>query len=155
MGSKNLPLKVISYVDSNKVKHHILGSFDVLARHGATCTIDLSISMATHPTFNAGRLKRYHDSQVSSPVEKPGENSPPQIEDESRGKNEQQVSEPVNGKQKGDGTHVNHAQASTKFRVGGSQNSMVNTPVELPSLTTKSDTHLDEGHQGPQTCWLG
>ncbi|POM63219.1 Pol protein, partial [Phytophthora palmivora] len=46
---------------SNKLKHRFIGPFAVLARHGAAYTIDLPKSMATHPTFYVGRVKRYHD----------------------------------------------------------------------------------------------
>ncbi|POM63266.1 Pol protein [Phytophthora palmivora] len=52
---------VVSSVESNKLKHRFIGPFAVLVRHGAAYTIDLSKSMATHPTFYVGRLKRYHD----------------------------------------------------------------------------------------------
>ncbi|POM65298.1 Pol protein [Phytophthora palmivora] len=48
-------------VESSKPKHRFIGPFAVLARHGAAYTIDLPKSMATHPTFYVGRLKRYHD----------------------------------------------------------------------------------------------
>ncbi|POM63907.1 Pol protein [Phytophthora palmivora] len=51
---------------SNKLKHRFIGPFAVLARHGAAYTIDLPKSMATHPTFYVGRLKRYHESAGSS-----------------------------------------------------------------------------------------
>ncbi|POM71043.1 LOW QUALITY PROTEIN: Pol protein, partial [Phytophthora palmivora] len=58
LDTKNLPL---SSVESNKLKHRFIGPFAVLARHGAAYTIDLPKSMATHPTFYVGRLKRYHE----------------------------------------------------------------------------------------------
>ncbi|POM59776.1 Pol protein [Phytophthora palmivora] len=64
LDTKNLPLKMVSSVESNKLNHRIIGPFAVLARHGAAYaayTIDLSKSMATHPTFYVGRLKRYHE----------------------------------------------------------------------------------------------
>ncbi|POM65832.1 Pol protein [Phytophthora palmivora] len=60
LDTKNLPLKVVSSVESNKLKHHFIGPFAVLTRHGAAYTIDLPKSMATHPTFYVGRLKRGH-----------------------------------------------------------------------------------------------
>ncbi|POM61425.1 Pol protein [Phytophthora palmivora] len=48
VNTKNLPRKVVSSVESNKLKHRIIGPFAVLARHGAAYTIDLPKSMATH-----------------------------------------------------------------------------------------------------------
>ncbi|POM57631.1 Pol protein, partial [Phytophthora palmivora] len=59
LDTKNLPLKVVSSVESNKLKlkHRFIGPFAVLARHGAAYTIDLPKSMATHQTFYVGRLK--------------------------------------------------------------------------------------------------
>ncbi|POM61719.1 Pol protein [Phytophthora palmivora] len=47
LDTKNLPLKVVSSVESNKLKHRFIGPFAVLARHGAAYTIDLPKSMAT------------------------------------------------------------------------------------------------------------
>ncbi|POM62090.1 Pol protein [Phytophthora palmivora] len=98
--NKNLPLTVVSSVESNKLKHHFIGPFAVLARHGTAYTIDLQKSMATHPTFYVERLKRYHDPQGSSSQlgEDPGKRSSAQIEAESRLQPEQLVSKPVNGK---------------------------------------------------------
>ncbi|POM76211.1 Pol protein [Phytophthora palmivora] len=49
--TKNLPLKVVSSVESNQLKHCFIGPFAVLARHGAAYTIDLPKPMATRPTF--------------------------------------------------------------------------------------------------------
>ncbi|POM76743.1 LOW QUALITY PROTEIN: Pol protein [Phytophthora palmivora] len=63
ISTKNLPLKVVSSVESNKLKHRFIGPFAVLARHGMAYTIDLPKAMATHPTFYVGHLKRYHDPQ--------------------------------------------------------------------------------------------
>ncbi|POM66408.1 Pol protein [Phytophthora palmivora] len=54
LNTNNLPLKVVSSVESNKLKHRFIGPFAVLARHGAAYTIDLPKSMATHPTFYVG-----------------------------------------------------------------------------------------------------
>ncbi|POM75026.1 Pol protein [Phytophthora palmivora] len=87
LDTKNIPLKVVSSVKSNKLKHRFIGPFAVLARHGAAYTIDLPKSMATHPTFYVGRLKRYHDPLGPSPrtEEGQGESSPPRNETESSG----------------------------------------------------------------------
>ncbi|KAG2874742.1 hypothetical protein PC118_g24200 [Phytophthora cactorum] len=63
LDTRNLPLATVSSVGSNKLKHRFIGPFAVLARHGASYTIDLPKSMKTHPTFYVGRLKRYHDPQ--------------------------------------------------------------------------------------------
>ncbi|POM79764.1 Pol protein [Phytophthora palmivora] len=84
------------------------GPFAVLARHGAAYTIDLPKSMATHPTFYVGRLKRYHDplGPPSQMEEDQGENPPPRNEAESFGQPELPVSEPVTDTQAG--THASH-----------------------------------------------
>ncbi|KAG3130302.1 hypothetical protein PI126_g20575 [Phytophthora idaei] len=63
LDTRNLPLATVSSVGSNKPKHRSIGPFAVLARHGASYTIDLPKSMKTHQTFYVGRLKRYHDPQ--------------------------------------------------------------------------------------------
>ncbi|POM66931.1 Pol protein [Phytophthora palmivora] len=108
LATKNLPLKVVSSVESNKLKHRFIGPFAVLARHGAAYTIDLPKSMATHPTFYVGHLKRYHDPLGPSPQTEggQGENSPPRNEAESSGQPELPVSKPVNDTQAG--THGSH-----------------------------------------------
>ncbi|POM78650.1 Pol protein [Phytophthora palmivora] len=97
LDTKNLPLKVVSSVESNKLKHRFIGPFAVLARYGAAYTIDLPKSMATHSTFYVGRHKRYHDplGPPSQTEEGQGENSPPRNEAESSGQPELPVSKPV------------------------------------------------------------
>ncbi|KAG3234811.1 hypothetical protein PI124_g20139 [Phytophthora idaei] len=45
------PLATASSVGSNKLKHRFIGPFAVLARRGASYTIDLPKLMKTHPTF--------------------------------------------------------------------------------------------------------
>ncbi|POM71564.1 Pol protein [Phytophthora palmivora] len=113
LDTKNLPLKVVSSVESNKLKHRFIGPFAVLARHGTAYTIDLPKSMATHPTFYVGRLKRYHDP-LGPPNQTEGgqgENSPPRNEAESSGQPELPVSEPVNDTQTG--THASHTKGMT------------------------------------------
>ncbi|POM75623.1 Pol protein [Phytophthora palmivora] len=111
--TKNLPIKVVSSVESNKLKHRFIGPFVVLARHGAAYTIDLPKPMATHPTFYVGRLQRYHDPLGPSPrpEEGQGENSPPQNETEPSGQPELPVSKPVNDTQAG--THASHTMGVT------------------------------------------
>ncbi|POM70716.1 LOW QUALITY PROTEIN: Pol protein [Phytophthora palmivora] len=101
LDTKNLPLK-------SKLKHRFIGPFAVLARHGAAYTIDLPKSMATHPTFYVGRLKRYHDllGLPTRMEEDQGEKSPPRNEAASSGQPELPVSESVNDKQTG--THASH-----------------------------------------------
>ncbi|POM66166.1 Pol protein [Phytophthora palmivora] len=96
LDTKNLPINLISSVGSNKLKHRFIGPFAVLARHGAAYTIDLPKSMATHPTFYVGRLKRYHDSlgPPSRTEEDQGEDSPPRNEAGSSGQPELPVSKP-------------------------------------------------------------
>ncbi|KAG3242387.1 hypothetical protein PI124_g12787 [Phytophthora idaei] len=63
LDTRNLPLDTVSSVRSNTLKHRFIGPFAVLARHGASYTIDLPKSMKTYPTFYVGRLKRYRDPQ--------------------------------------------------------------------------------------------
>ncbi|POM61146.1 Pol protein [Phytophthora palmivora] len=113
LDTKNLPLKLVSSVESYKVKHRFIGPFAVLARHGAAYTIDLPKSMATHPTFYVGRLKRYHDplGLPSRMEEDQGESSPSRNEAESSGQPELPVSKPVNKTQAG--THASHTKGMT------------------------------------------
>ncbi|POM58158.1 Pol protein [Phytophthora palmivora] len=113
LDTKNLPLKVVSSVGSDKLKHRFIGPFADLARHGAAYTIDLPKSMATHPTFYVGRLKRYHDplGLPSQTEEDQGENTPPRNEAETSGQPELPVSKPVNGTQAG--THASHTKGMT------------------------------------------
>ncbi|KAG3055509.1 hypothetical protein PI125_g25705 [Phytophthora idaei] len=61
LGTRSLPLDAVSSVGRGGLKHRFIGPFAVMARHGASYTIDLPKSMKTHPTFYVGRLKRYHD----------------------------------------------------------------------------------------------
>ncbi|POM81610.1 Pol protein [Phytophthora palmivora] len=50
------PLKVVTSVESSKLKHHFIGPFAVLARHGAAYTSGFPTSMAMHPTFYVEHL---------------------------------------------------------------------------------------------------
>ncbi|POM59670.1 LOW QUALITY PROTEIN: Pol protein [Phytophthora palmivora] len=111
LDTKNLPINLVSSVGSNKLKHRFIGPFAVLARHGAAYTIDLPKSMATHPTFCVGRLKRYHDplGLPSRTEEDQGENSPPR--NESSGQPELPVSKSVTDTQAG--THESHTKGMT------------------------------------------
>ncbi|POM60499.1 LOW QUALITY PROTEIN: putative retroelement [Phytophthora palmivora] len=187
LDTKNLPLNLVSFVGSNKLKHRFIGPFAVLARHSAAYTVDLLKSMATHPTFYVGRLKRYHDplGPPSRTEEDQDENSPPRNEAESSGQPALPVSKPVNDTQAGtyanhttgmtvpngkslgksythkpSGTntpaahkrasdHAPHGLESLSLDGGGSQNSAVNTPVELSSLTTQSVHILTKDLKGP------
>ncbi|POM69340.1 Pol protein [Phytophthora palmivora] len=152
--TKNLPINLVSSVESNKLKHRFIGPFAVLARHGATYTIDLPKSMATHPTIYVGRLKRYHNPLGPSPrtEEVQGENSPPRNEAVSSGQPELPVSESVSDKQTG--THASHTKASTEFLLGARRHSAVNTPVELSSLTTQTVNILTKDIKGPRLASL-
>ncbi|POM60740.1 putative retroelement [Phytophthora palmivora] len=157
VNTMNLPLNLVSSIGSNKLKHRFIGPFAILARPGAASTIDLLKSVATHPTFYVGRLKRFHD-----PLDLPsqteggqGENSPPRNEAESSGQPELPVSKPVTDTRAG----INESHTKGMMVQGGkssrknythkpiapteplpnrSRNSAVNTPVELSGLTTKS-----------------
>ncbi|POM69842.1 Pol protein [Phytophthora palmivora] len=104
---------VVISVESNKLKYRLIGPLAVLARHGAAYTIDLPKSMATHPTFYVGLLKRYHDSLglPSRTEEDQGENSPPRNETESSGQPELPVLKPVTDTHAG--THACHTKGMT------------------------------------------
>ncbi|POM60118.1 Pol protein [Phytophthora palmivora] len=108
LDTKKLPTNLVSSVGSNKLKHRFIGPFAGLDRHGTAYTIDLPKSMATHPTFYVGRLKRYHNplGLPSRTEEDQGENSPPRNEAESSGQPELPVSKPVTDTQVG--THASH-----------------------------------------------
>ncbi|POM81744.1 Pol protein [Phytophthora palmivora] len=115
--------RVVSSVESNKLKHRFIGPFAVLARHGAAYTIDLPKSM-THPTFYVGRLKRYHD-----PLDPPsqteggqGENASPRNEAESSGQPEPPVLKSVNDTQIG--THVIHTKGMAGPRLANLSGSL-------------------------------
>ncbi|POM74118.1 Pol protein [Phytophthora palmivora] len=144
LDTKNLTLKVASSVESNKLKHRFVGPFAVLARHGTTYTIDLPKAMTTHLTFYAGRRKQYHDPLGPSPRTEEGqdERSPPRNEAKPFGQPE---AKPVNGTQAG--THTSHTS-------GESRNSVVNSPVELASLTTKGVHILTKDLWGPRLASL-
>ncbi|POM76159.1 Pol protein [Phytophthora palmivora] len=113
LDTKHRPLNLVSSVGSYKLKHRFIGPFAVLVRRGTAYTIDLPKSMATHPTFYAGRLKRDHDPLGPSPwtEESQGENAPPRNEVESSGQPELPVWKPVNGTQAG--THECHTKGVT------------------------------------------
>ncbi|POM64743.1 LOW QUALITY PROTEIN: Pol protein [Phytophthora palmivora] len=99
LNTKNLPLTLVRSIESNKLKHRFIGPVGVLGRYGAANTIDLVKSMATHPTSYVGRLKRY-DGPYDLRPEKAEEgqewaSSPRQIEVESRGQHQQELSKPA------------------------------------------------------------
>ncbi|POM73900.1 Pol protein [Phytophthora palmivora] len=114
--------------ESNKLKHRFIGPFAVLARHGAAYTIDLPKSMATHPTFYVGRLKRYHD-----PLGLPSRT------EEDQGWYPRESYEGYDG---------------TEWEELGRRNSAVNTPMELMSLTTKSVQISTKDLKGPRLASL-
>ncbi|POM76488.1 Pol protein [Phytophthora palmivora] len=160
LDTKNLPLKKVSSVESNNLKHRFFGTFAVLARHGAEYTIDLLKSITTRPTFYMGRLKRYHDplGPPSRTEECQGENSPPRNEAASSGQPELAVSKPVTDTPAS--THESHTKSMTvpngknSFLQGRNRNSAVNTPVELSGLTTKSVQILTKDLKGPRLASL-
>ncbi|POM65859.1 Pol protein [Phytophthora palmivora] len=168
LDTENLPLKVVSSVESNQLKHRFIGSFAVLTRHGAAYTIDLPKSMATH-LFYVGRLKRYHDplGLPSRTEEDQGENPPPRNEAESSKQPELPVSKSVNDTHAG--THASHTKGmtvqsgkssgknytpSTEFLQSRSRSSAVNTPMELMGLTTKSVQISTKDLKGPRLASL-
>ncbi|POM61547.1 Pol protein [Phytophthora palmivora] len=145
LDTKNLPLKVVSSVESNKLKHRFIGPFAVLVRHNAAYTIDLPKSMATHPTFYVGRLKRYHDplDPPSQTEEDQGENSPPRNEAESSGQPELLVSKPVTATQAD--THASHTKGMT---VQSGKNSG-KTHTRKPSGTSTPAAHKRASDHAP------
>ncbi|POM72393.1 LOW QUALITY PROTEIN: Pol protein [Phytophthora palmivora] len=183
LDTKNLPLKVASSVKSNKLKHRFVGKRSAchLARHGAT--IDLPKSMATHPTFYVGRLKRYHDplGLPSRTEEDQGEKSPPRNEAESSSQPKLPMSEsyPRESYKGYDGTeweelgythepsgtstpaahkraydHAPHGLERLNLDGGSSRSPAVNAPMELMSLTTKSVQILTKDLKGPRLASL-
>ncbi|POM76546.1 LOW QUALITY PROTEIN: Pol protein [Phytophthora palmivora] len=72
LDTRNLPLKLVSSVGNNNLKHRFIQPFMILGRHGVAYTIDLPKSMATRPTFYVERLKRWKENS--------GESSPPQTD---------------------------------------------------------------------------
>ncbi|POM71968.1 LOW QUALITY PROTEIN: Pol protein [Phytophthora palmivora] len=148
LDTKTLPLKLISSVERNKLKHRCIGPFAVLARHGAAYTIDLPKSMATHPTFYVGRITRYHDPLGTSPRPEEDQGA------ESSGQPELPVSKPVNGTQAG--IHTIHTKGmmvpnGMSSREGGSRNAAVTTPVDLSILMIQSVHIFTKDLKGP---WL-
>ncbi|POM58900.1 Pol protein [Phytophthora palmivora] len=126
---------------SNKLKHRFIGPFAVLARHGVAYTIDLPKSMATHPTFYVGRLKRYHDP-LGPPSRMEGgqdENTPPRNEAESSGQPELPVSESVNDTEAG--THARH----TKDMRVPNEKSSRKSHTHKPSRMNTREAHI-RGH---------
>ncbi|POM65788.1 Pol protein [Phytophthora palmivora] len=145
--TENLPLNMISSVGSNKLKHLFIGPFAVLARHGPAYTIDLPKSMATHPTFYVGRLKRYHDPLGPSPrtEEGQGESSPPRNEVKSSGQPELPVSKPVNDTQAG--THASHTKGMTVPNGRSSRKSHTRKPSGTSTRTAhkRASDHAPRG----------
>ncbi|POM69240.1 Pol protein [Phytophthora palmivora] len=103
-------------------------TFAVLARHGAAYTIDLPKSMATHPTFYVGRLKRYHD-----PL------GPPSQMGEAQDWYPRESYEGYDG---------------TEWEELGDRSSAVNAPMEFSSLTTKSVQVLTKDLKGTRLASL-
>ncbi|POM67589.1 Pol protein [Phytophthora palmivora] len=108
LDTKSLPMNLVSSAGSIKLNNRFIGPLAVLARHGATYIINLPRSMATHPTFYVGRLKRYHDplGLPSRMEEAQGENLPFRHEAEFSGQPELPVSKSANDTQTG--THASH-----------------------------------------------
>ncbi|POM65037.1 Pol protein [Phytophthora palmivora] len=130
VNTKTLPLKVVSSVESNKLKHRFIGPFAVLARHGAAYTIDLPKSMATHPTFYVGRLKRYHD-----PL------GPLSQTEEDQGWYPRESYEWYDGTGWDEFAYEPYPEAKCR-------NTAINTPMELMSLNTKSVQILTKDLKG-------
>ncbi|POM70928.1 Pol protein [Phytophthora palmivora] len=145
LDTKNLPLNLISSVGSNKLNHRFIRPFAALVRHGADYTIDLPKSMATHPTFDVGRLKRYHDplGLPSRTEEDQGENSPSRNEAESSGQPELPVSKPVKG------THVvTHASHNNGMTVPNGKSSR-KRHTRKPSGTSTPAAHKRASDHAP------
>ncbi|POM59101.1 Pol protein [Phytophthora palmivora] len=147
LDTKDLPLNVVSSVESNKLKHRFIGPFPVLARHSAAYTIDLPKLMAAHATFYVRRLKRYHDPLGPSPraEEGQGERSPPRNEAEFSGQPELPVSKPVNEKQAG--THASHTEGMRVPNGKGSRKSHTRKPSDTstPVAHKRASDHAPHG----------
>ncbi|POM78531.1 Pol protein [Phytophthora palmivora] len=133
--------------ESNKLKHRFIGPFTVLARHGAAYTIDLPKSMATHPTFYVGRLKRYHHplGLPSQTEEDQGENSPPRNEAESSGQPELPVSKPVTDTQTG--THESYTKGMTiqSGKYSGKNYTHKPSGTNTPAAPRRASDHAPHG----------
>ena len=66
LSTVNLPNHVITNVGSSKLLPKYIGPFRVLHRKGNAYTIELPRRMRTYPTFYVGRLRSYHQHEVSS-----------------------------------------------------------------------------------------
>ncbi|POM61625.1 reverse transcriptase [Phytophthora palmivora] len=134
-------------VVSIKLKHRFIGPFAVLARHGAAYTIALPKSMATHPTFYEGRLKRYYDplGPPSRTEEDQGESSPPRNEAEFSGQPKLPVSKPVNGTQAG--THASHTKGMTVPNGKSSRKIHIRKPsgMSTPASQKRASDHAPHG----------
>ena len=62
----NLPKHVVTNVGSSKLLPKYIEPYRVLHRKGNAYKIELPHRMRTHPTFYVGRLRLYHQHEVSS-----------------------------------------------------------------------------------------
>ncbi|POM69189.1 LOW QUALITY PROTEIN: Pol protein [Phytophthora palmivora] len=143
VGDLVLPLTLVSSVGSNQLKHRFIGPVGGLGRHGAAYTIELPKSMATHPTFCVGRLKRYDDPLGPSPRTEEGqsERSPPRNEAEFSGQLELPVTKPMNEKQAG--THTSNTVGMTVSNGKSSRKSHTHNPsgTSTPAAHKRASGH--------------
>ena len=66
LSTVNLPKHVVTNVGSSKLLPKYIGLFRLLRRKGNAYTIELPRRMRTHPTLYVGRLRPYHQHEVSS-----------------------------------------------------------------------------------------
>ncbi|POM78446.1 Pol protein [Phytophthora palmivora] len=137
LDTKNLPLK--QQVEA-PLRRTLCGP-------GAAYTIDLPKSMATHPTFYVGRLKRYHDplGPPSQTEGGQGENSPPRNEAESSGQQELPVSKPATDTQTG--THESHTKGMTVPNGKSSRQCHTRKPsgASTPAAHKRASHHAPHG----------
>ncbi|KAE9337432.1 hypothetical protein PR003_g12009 [Phytophthora rubi] len=69
LNAKNIPTQAVSAVGSTKLRPRFVGLFTVIGTHDHAYTLDLSSSMATHPTFYVGLLKPYRPAGAVEPEE--------------------------------------------------------------------------------------
>ena len=64
LNAKNLPTNVVSAVFKTKLRPCFIGPFTVIAKKGIAFALNLPSKLRTHPVFNVGLIKPYHDPSL-------------------------------------------------------------------------------------------
>ncbi|ETO81269.1 hypothetical protein F444_04393 [Phytophthora nicotianae P1976] len=150
LDTRNLPLDTVSSVDSNKLKHRFIGPFTVLARHGASYTIDLPKSMTTHPTFYVGRLKLHHDPQGVADLQT-HLGPAPRSEERPQASTQRRASKPRAGQQGRDqdrmpvGPRTNEPQAYTPSKPGTYHTRTAGSAPRAAPDVVEDSQHVESG----------